>query len=135
MIEDHLFGSTRIPLLVKGMNTYALRHRAISENVVNSETPGYQRREIVFEDKLRAVLGKGRLELTSPRHIGQGGVRGMDVEPEARIDTKPSDVNDLNNVDIDVEMGAMAQNHLQFNFASKLTRDLFQLIQASIKGL
>lgn len=130
-----LFDRTRIPLLTKGLDAYALRHRAISDNVANSETVGYQRRTIEFEERLRmASEDQGGLKRTSGNHLGHGGVNPASIEPKVVVDVEKTDVNDLNNVDIDREMADMTQNHLQFNFASRLAKSYFELLQQSMKG-
>ncbi len=135
MIEERLFGGTKIPLLVQGLNAYSLRHRAISGNVVNSETPGYRRHQVNFEEKLKAAISGGKLKRTSNLHLGSGGTRAEGLQPEIELDSTPSDVNDINNVDIDQEMGEMARNHLQFNFASKMTSLNFEMLKLSIRGM
>ena len=134
MLKDMLFGVTRIPLLARGLDAYALRHRAISDNVVNAETPGYRRKTVQFEEKLQAVKSEYGLMRTDPRHFGSGGVNPEKLTPEVIIDSRPTDMNDLNNVDIDREMADMAQNQLQFNFASQLSKLYFDLIKSSIRG-
>lgn len=135
MIEERLFGSTRIPLLVQGLNAFSLRHRAISDNVVNSETPGYNRRMVNFEEKLQSAISGGKLRRTHELHLGSGGSSARSIEPEIEIDVTPSDVNDLNNIDIDREMGEMARNHLQFSFASKMTSLNIEMLKLSIRGM
>ena len=135
MLKELLFDQTRIPMLAKGLDAYALRHRAIADNVANAETVGYQRRVIEFEERLRLATEQGGLERTNPRHLGAGGIDPSTLDPKVTVDTGKSDVNDLNNVDIDREMGDMAENHMQFNFASKMAKSYFDLIQSAIKGV
>lgn len=134
MIKEKLFGATKIPLLTKGLDAFALRHRAISDNVANSETPGYKRRHVEFESKLMNAIGRGGLVKTCSRHLGSGGTRALNLEPELKRDNARSDVNDQNNVDIDFEMGEMAKNHLKYSFASKMTKLYFEGLKTSIIG-
>lgn len=134
MLKEMMFDATRLPLLAKGLDAYALRHRAIADNVANSETVGYQRRVIEFEERLRLATGRGGIERTNARHLGSGGVDPTSLEPRVTVDVDKSDINDLNNVDIDQEMAEMAENHLQFNFASRVAKLYFEMIQSSIRG-
>ncbi len=134
MLKQMLFEATRIPLLAKGLDAYALRHRVISDNVVNTETPGYRRKQVEFEEELQATRKRYGLRRTDPLHLGRGGMNPEKVTPEVTFDQRPSDVNDLNNVDIDREMTDMARNQLQFNFASQLSRLYFELLKTSIRG-
>ncbi len=135
MIKEKLFNATKLPILSKGLDAYALRHRAISDNVANIETPGYQRRKVEFEVKLQGAIGKDTLVKTDSRHLGHGGMKVKNVDPEMVLDSESSDINDLNNVDIDHEMGVMSRNHLQFSFASKIANSNFELIKFSIRGM
>ncbi|MFH0765805.1 MAG: flagellar basal body rod protein FlgB [Calditrichota bacterium] len=139
MITDHIFNSTRIPLLVKGLDAYSLRHRAIADNIVNTETVGYQRKQVIFESKLKAAEGSCELAVTNAKHFtssgGSAGLGSERLEPEIALDAEPSDVNGLNNIDIDREMVDLARNHGQFNFAAKMTKQYFELLQLSIRGM
>ena len=134
MLKEMLFDATRIPMLAKGLDAYALRHRAIADNVANAETVGYQRHVIEFEERLRIASANNGLERTDSRHLGSGGVEVSSLEPRVIKDPAKSDTNDLNNVDIDHEMSEMAQNHLQFSFASKVAKMYFESIQNAIRG-
>jgi flagellar basal-body rod protein FlgB len=119
---------------MRGLDAYALRHRSIADNVANAETVGYQRRIVDFEDRLREAISAGGLRRTNAEHLGSGGIDMDSLDPQLKIDDKISDINDLNNVDIDREMAEMAENHLQFSFASKLAKHYFDLLQTSIRG-
>ncbi len=155
-LKELLFGATRIPLIGKGLDAFALRHRAISDNVANAETAGYKRREVEFEEKLKQVVGKDKMTVSHPDHIGGSGfmrqsagqlayreaisvgesfIREDRINPELLTDHDPSDVSDINNVDIDREMGDMAANHLKFTFAAKMDKAFFDLLKSSISGV
>ena len=41
-----------IDVLSRVLDTAALRHRVIAQNVANVNTPGYRRLEVTFEDEL-----------------------------------------------------------------------------------
>jgi len=135
MLKELLFDQTKIPMLIRGLDAYAMRHRAIADNVANAETTQYKRRVVEFEEKLRTAVSAGGLTRTNPRHLGSGGIDLDSLDPTMKLDSTPSDINDLNNVDIDREMADMAENHLQFSFASKLARQYFEGIQSAIKGV
>ena len=52
---DRLFGSQPINLLEKALAGSSLRHKVISNNIANINTPGYKRMEVSFEEELAAV--------------------------------------------------------------------------------
>ena len=135
MLKDRLLDATQIPLLKLGLDAYALRHRAIADNVANAETYGYQRKEVKFEEKLEEVLRRRDIRRTHEMHLTSLIKEPEELAPELLIDPVPSDTNDLSNVDIDREMSEMAKNHLQFVYAGNMTRRFFELLNTSIKGV
>lgn len=94
--------------LSKAVDAAALRHRAISNNIANVETPGYTRQAVSFEDELKQALE------------GPDFFRGMKQEQVSNIQSvmksdKSGPVReDGNNVDIDHEMASMAENTMSY---------------------
>ena len=91
------------------------RQEAISANVANIDTPGYQRRAVDFETALQESidreLGRGTLATTDPRHFAQSGAGARAANhliPREVI----ADRNDGNEVSIDEEMALMAETQL-----------------------
>ncbi len=87
-------------LLARLMDVAQLRHRVISQNLANVNTPGYHQREVSFEDAFARALGKqgekGALQV-APRVVeAQGGVARQDG----------------NTVDLDRELGNLNKNSL-----------------------
>lgn len=135
MLSQLLFGATRIPLLKKGLDAYALRQRAIADNIANVETPGYRRKEVKFEEKLEEVTRAGDLTRTHQRHLMNVDPELGHLKPELEFDPTPAEAGDLNNVDIDREMTELAKNHLQFNQAAHMARMFFEYLKTSIRGM
>ncbi|MDN5344424.1 MAG: flagellar basal-body rod protein FlgB [Clostridia bacterium] len=106
-------------VLEKSLDTAALRQRTIAHNIANVNTPGFKRSEVSFEDQLRQALGLEAglsLDRTNPYHLPVGG---LDITPRVNQDNSTTMRQDGNNVDIDVEMVNLAQNSLNFNFATQ----------------
>ena len=94
-------------VLVKAVDAAAMRHRALSNNIANVETPGYTREDVSFESELRMALdGPGSST------IQEREVRG--VRANILKDTQSPTRGDGNNVDIDREMTALAENTLNY---------------------
>ncbi len=53
-----LFDTTQTALET-AMRGQALREQALAENLANANTPGYQRRDVAFQDALAAALSGG----------------------------------------------------------------------------
>ena len=122
MILDRMFGKTSLPLLAKGLDAYALRQKIHANNLANVSTFGYQRYEVSFESELREAFQGRKLRgyRTHPAHFPIGRPDLSRVHPRVYQPNDPEIYNGVNNVDVDKEMAAVAQNNLQFNLAARL---------------
>lgn len=132
---------TKVPPLLAGIRTemkhLAERQRVISQNIANSETPGFKAREVQapdFSDLLAAQgvgggprVGRPRIQITSgmaalgARPVETGGV----ILDKDVTETKP----DGNNVTLEEQLLKMGQ--VQADFAA-LT-NLYRKQQAMLK--
>ena len=112
----------------------AEKNKVISENIANIGTKNYQRKDVVFKDLLSDNMGT-QLKTTDERHIA-GSEADNSGLPDFKIVTDHSkdDVSGENNVDIDKEMANLAENYLNFKFASTKISNYFKTIQNVIKG-
>jgi len=135
MIKNFLFKNTNIPVLSKGLDVYALRHKVISGNIANVQTPGYQRKEVQFEDELRnAIQNKITGRKTNSKHFPIGGKSFSEVNPRISNDSSSENVSGENNVDIDKEIVDQVKNELRFLYGSRMLSKNFATLRASIKG-
>ena len=134
LVRNLIFDRTRIPLLNKTLNVAALRNRAISNNIANANTVNYKRKEVDFASYLRSQIAKPKIsgKRTDKRHMLVGNV----AKKNPRIyqpDPGPN-ITGINNVDIDMEMAALAENHLLYNIGARLLAGQFQGLRKSISG-
>lgn len=104
LIFSRLFDQT-IGILERSMDIRTPRHRVLSSNIANSETPDYEAKDIPFQKLLERSMNEysiHSLKKTHPKHLPEG----MFSEIEAEI--VPGGVN------IDQEMVKLAENNLQF---------------------
>ncbi len=87
-------------LLLRLLSAAELRSRVISANIANQNTPGYTRREVSFEESLRAAIQTG------------SDVGGL--QPVVFKDTVTEARPDGNNVNLELELNAMRENRLLF---------------------
>lgn len=127
MFRD-LTETSTLNLLAKGLGTSALRHKVISNNIANVNTPGFKRQVVSFEDEMAKVFD-GRPELTGKRtddrHIPIDNVNYMDVTPSVTTDRVHIMRNDRNNVDIDVEMADLSKNTMLYQIESTRLASMF----------
>jgi flagellar basal-body rod protein FlgB len=130
-----LFDRTLLPLAGRGLDAYALRQKAIANNVANTETDGYVRRTVSFEAELKEALGtddSGILR-THPNHLPDPDQLG-DAAPKVELDESMDYYNGHNNVDVDREMTELSRALLSFGYTSKLVRGTFDTLQFAIRG-
>ena len=110
-----------------------LRHKMISHNLANVETPGYKRRYVEFERYLQEAIypRKIRLKRTDPRHLPSYEV----VKAEVKVDRSTSFRNDANNVDIDREVVALATNTMRYQVLSSLLSRKIERYNVVLRGL
>jgi flagellar basal-body rod protein FlgB len=108
-------------VLTQLMDAAALRHRVIAQNVANVNTPGYKRREVLFEADLAKALAAN--DDTAAAH----------VTPQVVLGEGPERV-DGNNVDIDREMNALSKNALLYQAAAQIVASRVASLRAAIAG-
>ena len=128
-------------ILNKTMDATSLRNNVIADNIANSDTPGFKRREVLFEEKLRnalvdANLPKDNLLLvrTQRRHLQIGEKNNYDIEPEIVRQTHTTFRNDGNNVDIDYEMAINTKNKLLYDALGHSMNAELGLMRLAITG-
>jgi flagellar basal-body rod protein FlgB len=133
-VRDFLFGSQTRQMAYKALDASTLRAKTISENLANVQTPGYKRKEVDFEEKLRDAL-KAKLaaaqdqigHMPAGKGIDLGQIRPVVYEPE-----DPSLPGEVNNVDVDMEGAKMAENQIYYSFLIKWVG--FDKYMAAIAG-
>lgn len=105
MIKNNMFNTTDI--LGKAIQGTWARNEAIASNIANVDTPGYKRKDVVFESYLnQAMQGMGKITSEELNRI----------QPKTITDYRSMSYRlDGNNVDVDAEMGYLAENQLRYN--------------------
>ena len=129
-----LFDST-ISLIENTLNLRAFRHKVLSSNIANIETPGYRAREVKFADELKRIGGNGAgtaLVSTHPGHIGMN--TDSSVNPEVTLVSTGAEALDGNSVSVDAEMVKLSENTMMYSVSAKLIKAKFRTLMAAIKG-
>lgn len=139
---EGIFNNT-IDLLGKSVDLRAKSQNLIASNIANAETPNYVPKTLVFEQELQGALKNpqaGQHSSSSPhaRHIpirgaGAGSplqsVSGRVVETPASTPGK-----DGNAVELENEMGNLAENQIMFNASVQMLNKKFEGLRTAIKG-
>lgn len=109
-------------LLARLLDVASLRHRLISQNLANVNTPGYRKLEVSFEDAFSRALGKK----------GEAGallVRPRTVENH----TNPAR-QDGNTVDLDLEVGSLNKNSIMYSTSMQMLMSRVSMMRSAITG-
>ena len=130
---SNLIDSGNVPLLRRALSAYAMRHRVVADNIANVGPAGDQAQRVEFEQLLEAQEGPMPSALRT--HSGHLPVGQGDPLPEPRIafDETPFD-NGVNNVDIEGEALAEAENLLMYNMATRMLSAKYQGLRRAISG-
>ncbi len=136
MPTETLFEGT-ISSLQKTLNRGSLRHRVLTSNIANIDTPNYKAFEVVMEDVRQGKDSSARpltLIRTGPRHLNGRRQTSDDVKIKQ---SDPSPLNlraDGNTVDLDRTMGKLAENTILYRTAAQLIKKKFQGLRNVIQG-
>ncbi|WFD11671.1 flagellar basal body rod protein FlgB [Tepidibacter hydrothermalis] len=124
-----------INLLSKSLDAYSIRQNAINNNISNSNTPNYKRKDVEFDKILRKITNENGINIktTNPKHIGTD-IDKLDLKPKIIIDKNTKSRLDGNNVDIDVEMAELSKNYIKYNVASQQITSAFKRYKNAISG-
>lgn len=138
---DGIFGST-IGLLGKSIDLRAKNQNLIVSNIANAETPNFVPKELAFEQELQGALKNrqsGQRSSSSPhaRHIPiRGAGAGNSVQSvSGRVIETPAKTPgiDGNAVELENEMGKMAENQIMFNASVQMLNKKFEGLRSAIK--
>ena len=114
-----------------GLNT---RHKAISNNIANADTPNYKRKYVTFRNELKSALGNHNdLEVTNKRHISIHASNLDSVQPKVAREENTSFRNDGNNVSVEHEMAELAKNSLEYRSLVKQISNQFKRLDSVIQ--
>ena len=142
MQTEGIFSGT-VNLLGKSIDLRAKNQTLIASNIANAETPNFTPKTLVFEQELQGAL-KNRQSVqhtsSSPhaRHIPlHGGGSGNSVQSvSGQVVETPSKTpgKDGNSVELENEMGRMAENQIMFNASVQMLNKKFDGLRTAIKG-
>ena len=119
-MSDSLFADIAMRTATVALDGLSLRQQAVSRNLANIDTPGYQAQTVNFEDTLKRLSqtdGSLALTVTNVSH------QTSPAAPQAgfSVSARPggSFRADQNNVDVDVEMTDMSEAGIQYQAVSQ----------------
>jgi flagellar basal-body rod protein FlgB len=136
MESQGIFSQT-VSILEKALDLRSKKHNVIASNIANMDTPDYKAFDIVIEKELQKGTGKGNsisLNNTDVAHMQPRRSKADGVSVQIDDTQKFSLRGDGNTVDIDKQMGNMAENTLMYKAAAQMIQTKFQGLKSVIQG-
>ncbi|KPK02067.1 MAG: hypothetical protein AMK71_03505 [Nitrospira bacterium SG8_35_4] len=115
-------------ILHRLINAANERHKVISSNLANVDTPGYKAKDVKFGNLLGKTM---KLMTTDPKHVGGG--ENNEVNGNVVVESDLS-WGDKNNVELNVEVAKMTENSLLHNAATRILNSKIKMYKAAIRG-
>lgn len=133
-MSDSLFADNATRAAKLALDGLSLRQQAISRNLANIDTPGYQAQTVNFEETLKHTLendGSLSMEVTNAAHLAASS----DTPGSFSLSMRPggSFRADQNNVDVDVEMSDMSEAGIQYQAVSQAISQKLLLLKTLAK--
>lgn len=131
----NLFTKT-LSLMEQALNLRSERHRVISSNIANQDTPGYQSKEIRFKEVMNTAKDKAPqiiLKKTDPSHVSASMNGSSPVSAHVRSSPTGSTRLDGNTVKGEEEMVKLAENTLMYNATAQIIASKFRGLKNVIR--
>lgn len=122
-----IFVDPTLAVLAKTLDGAAARQQVLADNIANAETPNYHRKDLAFEDELRAAMSQPN---------GDVADRIADIEHVATrvAEDQTAPANPAGNtVNVEREMAALAKNSLQYEAATQLLNMKYRGLNRAIR--
>ncbi|MBW2644629.1 MAG: flagellar basal body rod protein FlgB [Deltaproteobacteria bacterium] len=124
---DALFGKT-IEILSEVLDFRSERHKVITSNIANMDTPNYGPKDIVFNEELESIINnKDRITMTGNR----GRHMSEQSNPAGRADFEVIDSGER--VNLDSEMAKLTENNLMYNLTVELLARKFRSLNTVLR--
>jgi len=108
--------------LGSALDMFQARHRVLTENVANAETPGYRARDLDFSSALDQAFEPG------------GSTASDASEPEPVVDPHAAVKIDGNSVELETEMSRLSENALRIVALSQILVRKYSGLITAING-
>ena len=130
LIGKKLFDKT-MSLVQRSLDIRASRHQVISGNIANIETPDYVSKDLPFQKIFERFLDNSStipLKRTDPQHLPASDGQTFPQDFSAEVEKDPS----AGGVDIDQQMGKLAENNLMFQAGVQVLIKKFEVLKNTI---
>jgi flagellar basal-body rod protein FlgB len=137
-MDNNLLFDQTLTTAAGALNLRARRHELIISNLANADTPGYKAFDLEMEKAIAAQAGKGpkvSLAKTHPTHMPVGTAGNDHLRPYLVQNGDPNNMRgDGNTVNMEREMGRLAENQLMYKASAQIVAKKFQSLKSVIQG-
>ncbi|MBD8068305.1 flagellar basal body rod protein FlgB [Bacillus sp. PS06] len=123
-----IFSGT-INSLEQALKYSSTKQKTISHNIANVDTPNFKAKDVTFRTDLENSVQALK---TNEKHVDFAGSSAASINIKTRNNTLYN--HNGNNVDIDKEMAALAENQIYFNAVADRISSKFNTLKTVIKG-
>lgn len=111
------------------------RNKALSANIANAETPQYRAIDVSFGNELEQAFQAQESSVSMAQtNTGHMNLNGQQADTSKLVrDLSGTTKPDGNNVDLDLQMGRLAQNSGDYANAARLIRRQIGLLRTAIR--
>jgi flagellar basal-body rod protein FlgB len=122
-----------VNILGKSLDASWLKHKAISNNIANINTPGYKREYVNFDNVLKNEIDKNAFDLTvtDDKHFD---INNNISDPMIKREMNYSFRRDENNVNIDIESAELAKNTIKYQALVKQMNSQLKRLRMAIEN-
>jgi flagellar basal-body rod protein FlgB len=120
--------------LQKALDLTWRRNEAITSNIANAETPQYRAVDLNFAGELNRAFGDSsgqKVMRTDAKHLDLESAEAAHLVPDFSSVTK----SDGNNVDIDIQMGRLAENSGKYTAATRFLRKELAMLRYAVRSI
>lgn len=126
-LDDGVMG-----VLGRALEGASLRHQALSNNIANTNTPGFKRSDVTFAGSLARALEQQRPGSSSGTETVAAQSDAAPWGPRLITQHHTSGRNDGNNVELELEMTLLSSNALWYQALTRQVSERFSRIRAVI---
>ena len=117
-------------LLEANLDRRATKHRIVSRNIANIDTPNFQGTGLEFEKQLRTAIEGGVM----PTNMARTNPMHMPYDTGKPFDSAEPEFKDIGPVHLDIEMSKLAENNIMFSAMIQLLNKKFSRLKEAIKA-
>ena len=120
----------------KAMRHLGDRQRVVAQNIANSDTPGYEAREVAAPSFASMVDGAGAGQVRRPRVEISDGMRRLGAKPSVMTTIADRDISEVkpdgNNVTLEDQLLKMGQIQSDYAALTSLYRKQMGLVKSAL---